>query len=123
MQHRSRSGQQVKGPRAKRLKVPTSAPSIADLQKQIGALTRDLADLDDDDAMRERGAAELLIGRYVTNRLEVKGLAPAQWTAGPPARWRRVGAPAAIWLPPKTHRLAFIFRDCLLSMGRYLQNR
>jgi hypothetical protein len=43
MQHRGRSGQPVKGRRANRPKArPTPAPSIADLQKQVGTLTREL---------------------------------------------------------------------------------
>ena len=45
MRQRGRSGQPVKARRAKRpkaRKVPTAAPSTADLQKQVGNLTREL---------------------------------------------------------------------------------
>jgi two-component system, NtrC family, sensor kinase len=45
MRQRGRSGQPVKARRAKRpraRKVPTAAPSTADLQKQVGILTREL---------------------------------------------------------------------------------
>ena len=44
MPQRGRSGQPAKGRHAGRLKprkVPTAAPSIADLQKQVGVLTRE----------------------------------------------------------------------------------
>ena len=45
MRQRGRSGQPVKARRAKRPKarnVPTAVPSTADLQKQVGTLTREL---------------------------------------------------------------------------------
>jgi len=45
MRQRGRSGQPVKARRAKRpkaRKVPTAVPSTADLQKQVGTLTREL---------------------------------------------------------------------------------
>ena len=59
MQHRGRSGQPVKGRRSNRpkaRKVPTPAPSIADLQKQVGTLTRELKEANE----RQIATAEVL---------------------------------------------------------------
>ena len=59
MQHRGRSGQPVKGRRANRpkaRKASTTAPSIADLQKQVGTLTRELKEANE----RQIATAEVL---------------------------------------------------------------
>src|SRR6185436_16055697 len=59
MRQRGRSGQPVKARRAKRpkaRKVPTAVPSTADLQKQVGTLTRELKEANE----RQTATAEVL---------------------------------------------------------------
>ena len=59
MRQRGGSEQPVKGRRANRpktRKMSTAAPSVADLQKQVGTLTRELEDAN----KRQTAAAELL---------------------------------------------------------------
>ena len=58
MPKRGRSGQTVKGSRAKpkARKVSTAAPSIADLQKQVDVLTRELKETNE----RQTATAEVL---------------------------------------------------------------
>src|SRR5262245_52236989 len=59
---RGRSEQPVKGRRArpKARKVSTAAPSLADLQKQVGDLTRDLKDANERQAVIGMENARLL---------------------------------------------------------------
>jgi two-component system, NtrC family, sensor kinase len=59
MPQRGRSGQPAKGrlaSRPKPRKVSTAAPSIADLQKQVGTLTRELKEANE----RQTASAEVL---------------------------------------------------------------
>ena len=59
MQQRGRSGQPAKGRRANRPKArkgSTAAPSIADLQRQVGTLTRELKEANE----RQTASAEVL---------------------------------------------------------------